>query len=146
MKALNFGLIWIQEKCGLKVNTDIELYQGSVLFSITFNFAQYLIENREKIRKRFRFLLAADELFIQSIIMDSPYREKLCYLPNGNTSNARLIDRTRPDGKNSPHTWRTSEFDYLVSQPKEICFARKFNENVDFVIVEKIAEYLMKRG
>lgn len=45
-------------------------------------------------------------------------------------SNARLIDRTRPDGKNFPHIWRGDELGFITSQPKEMCFAKKFDARV----------------
>ena len=138
MKALNFFFVYVQKFFHIKHNIDIELYQGSALFSITRKFAIYLLSKKEEIKKRFRYSLAADECFIQSIAMRSPFKNSIRDIDKTNTSNARLIDRTRPDGKNSPHVWRKEELGYLLKQPVDICFARKFDECIDKEIVELI--------
>lgn len=140
VKALNFGLVAIQKALKIQHNTDVEVYQGSALFSITPAFASYLVEHEQEIRQRFRFALAADECFIQTMIMKSPFKEYLYLDANGESLNARLIDRTRPDGKNSPHIWRDDELKYVLSQPEEMCFARKFDSKIAPHIVESIRE------
>lgn len=139
VKAVNFGLLAIQKKMGIKKNTDINLYQGSALFSITPQFAAYLLERKNEIRSRFRFALAADECFIQSMIMKSPFKNCL-YVKDGSPINARLIDRTRPDGKNSPHIWRDNELEFLLEQPEELCFSRKFDVSIAPNVVEQLKE------
>lgn len=138
VKALNFGLVYIQKLLNIQKNTDIRLYQGSALFSITGECARYIETQISSIYKRFRYSLAADEVFMQSILMASPYRDRIKDIDKEVTCNARMIDRTRPDGKNSPHIWRADEFNFLMSLPQEYCFARKFDEKVDMEIVEKI--------
>lgn len=140
MKGLNFAIVYIQKLLRLRHNTDIKLYQGSALFSITQEFAEFLISRESEIRRRFLWSLAADECFVQTIAMNSLYKYHIYGIEKGSSCNARLIDRTRPDGKNSPHIWRSDELDLLLNQPEEICFARKFSENVDFEIVRKLGE------
>ncbi len=142
IKALNFGLVEIQKILRIRKNLDIALFQGSALFSITGDCVSYVLSRKDEIKKRFRFSLAADEVFLQSILMDSCYKEKISKIDTDSSSNARLIDRSRPDGKNSPHVWRTNEFDYIINQPNEICFARKFDEKVDYEIAKKIYDYI----
>ena len=138
MKMLNFGLVELQKILGIKKHLDTDVYQGSALFSITQDCAKYVLSQKFRIRKLFRWSLAGDEVFLQSILMGSVFEEKI---ENGHqvvSSNARLIDRTRPDGKNSPHVWRNEEFEYIINQPEDMCFARKFDENIDYKIVERI--------
>ena len=74
--------------------------------------------------------------------MASNYKNRIAKIDKSTSSNARLIDRTRPDGKNSPHIWRNDEFDYIIKQPEDICFARKFDEKVDFEIVDNIYKHI----
>lgn len=142
VKGLNFSLVWIQKLLHVEYNKDIAVYQGSALFSISNDCANYILGRENEIRKRFRFSLAPDEVFMQTILMDSPYRDKIADIDNIKTFNARLIDRTRPDGKNSPHIWRMDEMDVLLSQPEGVCFARKFIESVDFEIVQQLEDKL----
>lgn len=40
------------------------------------------------------------------------------------------------DNQISPHIWRSEEFECIINQLKEMCFARKFDEKVDYQIVE----------
>lgn len=145
MKALNFSLVYFQKLVGIKHNTDIELYQGSALFSITNDFARYLLSREREVYRRFRFALAADECFIQTIAMNSPFKCKIAGIDKESSSDARLIDRTRPDGKNTPHIWKVDELESIINQPKEICYARKFDECVDLNIVKEIETHILHK-
>lgn len=145
MKALNFGLVSIQKFLHIETNNDIEMYQGSALFSITGACAKYVQSKEKEIYKRFRYSLAGDECFIQSILMNSDYASKIAGIDKTKSSNARIIDRSRPDGKNSPHVWRLNELSYIFSLPDEYCFARKFDERIDGSIIEKIRCELLKK-
>lgn len=140
VKALNFGFVALQKAFGINVNSDIEFYQGSALFSITPQFAEYLVNQQREIRRIFRFSLAADECFIQTMLLRSHFCDNVYINAEGKTSNARLIDRTRPDGKNSPHIWRDNELEIIRKQPVDICFSRKFNSEVAPIIVKAIYE------
>ena len=135
VKALNFGCVQVQKILKMEINTDIQVYQGSALFSITDECARFIESKEYEIKKRFKYSLAGDEVFLQTILMNSNFREKIANFESENTSNARLIDRSRPDGKNSPHIWRRYEVDYILEQPEEICFCRKFDEKEDYDIV-----------
>ena len=138
VKMLNFGLVEVQKIFHIKKNTDIELYQGSALFSITGKCAKYILLRKDEIHKRFHLSLAADEVFMQTMLMESEFKERVCDVDKEYSENARLIDRTRPDGKNSPHIWRKEEFETLINADKNKMFARKFDEKTDIDIVEKI--------
>ena len=144
MKALNFAFVYLQKGLHIRYNTDIKLYQGSALFSITKGFAEYLIKNEEEIHRRFRWSLAADECFVQTMAMKSEYKDFIEGIEGQTSCNARLIDRTRPDCKNSPHVWRSDELDFILNQPTNICFARKFDERIDIDIVKQIEITLLQ--
>ena len=146
VKVLNFTIVYLQKVLGIKHNLDIELYQGSALFSITGEFAKYLLSKKDEIYHRFRYSLAGDECFIQTIAMKSPFKDKICGIDKTTSFNARLIDRTRPDGKNSPHVWRSAEFETIIHQPNGYCFARKFDERIDIEIVKRIEAYIKQNG
>lgn len=141
LKGLNIYMAKFQKILGILQNTDIQLYYGSALFSITDEFAQYLLSRREEIRKRFRWTLAPDEKFIQTMIMNSPFAERLLQNGGHSTSNAMLIDWNRDRGKNSPHVWQKEEFDYIISRNDDNCYARKFIGNIDMDIVNRIRTY-----
>ena len=141
LKGLNIYCAKLQRWLDIKANTDISIYYGSALFSITLPFAKYLVQRKDEIKRRFRWALAPDEKFIQTMLMNSPFAENLAGKDGDSTPNCMLIDWTRDRQKNSPHVWKHSELDYLITRPKEFCYARKFMENVDMEIVTDIERY-----
>lgn len=137
IKIVNFALYRLQKMFHVKVNQDIEIYFGSSLFSITNDFACYLLSREVEIKKRFRWALCADEHFVQVIAMDSPFRGKIAKYEDG--AHARLIDWNRePRQKGSPYVWRISDYDYICSAPEHMCFSRKFLENTDNDIIKAL--------
>lgn len=134
LKLINYGVVFTERLLHIKKNTDIALYHGSGLFSITGEFGKYVVEHKEEIKNRYKYSLAADDVFVHSLLMNSQYKDKLLYLDERNTSNARLIDRTLSHKRNSPHVWELADKDIILNQPEYICFSRKFSEkNIDVV-------------
>ena len=58
-------------------------------------------------------------------------------------SNVRLIDWDRGNGRN-PYTWRISDYEEIMRSDR--LFARKFDEQIDNDIIERIAESVGKDG
>ena len=58
-------------------------------------------------------------------------------------ASVRMIDWDRRDG-NSPHTFSMNDYEKLISADEDLCFARKFSEAVDFMVVEKLYNYLRR--
>lgn len=110
---------------------------GSGWFSITENLARYVLENEPWIRRTFRRSLCGDELFVQTLAFNSPFRERLCAAPPGEDylASARKIDWTR----GGPYVWRLEDLDELVAAAQQgYLFARKFREDVDREVVEAV--------
>lgn len=109
---------------------------GSNWFSITHDFASFLVERENEIRKRFGYSFCADEVFLQTMFKESPQRENR-YIYEADESNAymscvRYVDWER--GK--PYVFRSEDFEDLIQSP--YLFARKFDLNEDPQIVERI--------
>lgn len=136
LKVLNHVLARMQM---LFVNKKDVVYHSSGLFSITEEFAEYIVARRREIRKRYRFALAADELFICNLFMESPYVNSLW----NETKDIRLIDWKRREG-NSPRTFLMEDEAMLKDAiiQGNIMFARKFSQDRDIGIVHKIEEML----
>lgn len=134
LKVLNYGLVYTERALKVAINKDIKLFHGSALFSITGEFAQYVVDHKDEMKRRYKYSLAPDDVFIHSLLMASPFKDKLYYLNETNTSNARLIDRKLSHERNSPHVWEMQDTEIILGQPDHICFSRKFNEqNIDMV-------------
>lgn len=144
IKLLNHSLAHIQK--ALKIQRKSEnVYRGSALFSITHDFASYLISLKDIISKEYKFTLACDEVFIQTIIMNSKFKDNINNLGEQIISNSRYIDWENKKG-NSPNTFKLKDYDKLITLPDNICFARKFEETVDLQIAEKIKSYIMDKS
>ncbi|MDB1921722.1 beta-1,6-N-acetylglucosaminyltransferase [Clostridium tertium] len=141
VKLLNHSIASIQRYLKIMRKDEI-VYHGSALFSITHEFATYLISLKDVIRKEYKYTLACDEVFIQTIIMNSKFKNNINHYEEKHISNARYIDWENKK-RNSPNSFKLKDYDKLINLPHYICFARKFEETVDFQIVEKIRDYVM---
>ena len=119
-----------------------EVGKGSQWFSITEGFARYLVERTPFVERTFRSSYCSDELFIQTMVLNSPFVDNV-YQPNddGHGDNLRFIDWVR----GAPYVFRTQDYDELMEAPAPKLFARKFDERVDAAIVARISETLMER-
>lgn len=113
---------------------------GSQWFSITDTFAKYVIDNKDKVYRIFKYTKCSDELFIQTLLFNSNFKNKLYdkKFDNDCMANVRLIDISIRGKNGSPYTWKINDLDELTKT--ECLFARKFDMNIDKEIVEKIIE------
>lgn len=113
---------------------------GSQWFSITDNFAKYVIDNEDKIYSIFRKTKCSDELFMQTLIYNSKYKDNLYSkkFDNECIANVRLIDISNRGKNGSPYIWKYSDYDELNNS--KCLFARKFDINIDKSIVDKIIQ------
>ena len=145
VKAMNKICLYVQKTIKVKRNSDIELYHGSAMTSLTHDCVKYILSKKDEIRKRFNHTLAADEVFLQTMIANSPYRKQIYKFENSSNANVRLIDWGRRNG-NSPYTFGISDYEELIGADEDILFARKFDEKIDFEIVQKLYEELLNRN
>lgn len=111
------------------------LYQGSSWWSITDAFAEYVLSKKKWIKSQFSIrTFAADEFAVQTIIMNSPFKESRYRPEEGINSNLRLLDFNRGNQYGSPYVWRFSDRDEIKNSPNLI--GRKFDETIDKGIVD----------
>lgn len=115
-------------------NCDKKFYKGANWISITNEMAKYIIENEEFIKRFFYKSLCADEMFVQTIAMNSPYKETI------EDTSLRLVDWKR----GRPYTWRKQDFEEIINSKK--LWARKFSEKVDEEIIEQIYDYILSEN
>ena len=113
-------------------------YHRSNWFSITNELANYILENEKWINKYFKYSSCADEVFLQTLVYNSKFREKLFISSFNNDYKAclREIDFKR----GNPYIYRNEDFNKLINS--ENLFARKFSWEIDNDIVNKIFNYL----
>lgn len=115
-------------------NKEIQskLHKGPNWFSITGAFAEYLVSKQEWIRKQFKFTICADEVFMQTILFDSPFKDNVYVNNELKYTHLRLTDWQR----GNPYIWQDEDLEYLLNSP--YLFARKFDTVNNTYIYEQI--------
>ena len=120
MPFYNLVLIF-QKLIRFRRKREIGFQKGSQWFSITDDFCRYIVKEKAFVLKRFKYTLCPDEIFVQTILWNSPFKENIYRLDDSNEGNMRLIDWTR----GAPYVWRRQNYEELLQS--EQLFARKFS-------------------
>jgi hypothetical protein len=126
----------------LKINRlkycAVRFQKGSQWFSITQAFAEYCLAHAAEYRRYFRFSKCADELFVQTLLQNSPFlANRFSGKFDDEYATMRLIDWDRGTSS-SPYVFRATDYDAI--QQSGMLFARKFDERVDAEIIRRIAQ------
>ena len=143
-KALRKGTLLLQKLfCVDRTrSTQISWGIGTAYFDITDTFARYVLSQESFIRKHFRSSFCADEMFLQTVFLNSPYahsgarytslHEPHPYIQSIYFDVLRAIDWVR----GTPYTFTAQDYDMLINS--SCLFARKFNYTLSPEIVDKI--------
>ena len=134
-RKMSSAFVLLQKMLHIARRYDVRLYKGPNWFSITDSFLSYVIKHKASILKRFNHTLCPDEIFLQTELMNSDFKDFIYDINDQFHSCMRLIDWHR----GSPYVWRSKDFEELMSSDR--LFARKFSSE-DMGIVEKIYKYL----
>lgn len=119
-----------QKLLKIKRNQDVHFTKGSNWFSCTDGFARYLLTKEEWVLQVLDKTFCSDEFFVQTLIAQSPYQDKI-YQGPGDTS-ARAIDWDR----GNPWVWKYADLEQLKASP--CMFARKFDIEKEPELVHEI--------
>lgn len=147
MMLFAFDKISVKVQDLLKVNRfpekrGIALQKGANWFSITHQLASLVVEKEEWIKKNFRFTRCCDEVFVQTVLNNSPLKEHI--YQNGLMMETNACLRKIDWNRGKPYTWTNKEYDELIQS--KCLFARKFDPGVDGEIIARLVEYLQKRS
>lgn len=112
---------------------------GAQWFSITDRFARYVIGRKVWIETTFKHTFCADEVFLQTILLNSEFAENV-YTNSSGDNSMRLIDW----GRGRPYVFRENDISEIMSSP--MLFARKLDLRVDPKIVEAILKQTTGKG
>lgn len=127
------GMLGLQKVTGFQRKKDVTFKKGSQWVSVTSDFVRYLLERERWVMHRFNRTLCPDEIFIQTIIWNSGFREKLYDNGKNKREGIRKIDWLR----GSPYVWRKEDLEELLAS--EALFARKFSSK-DLAVIEAIRQ------
>lgn len=141
-RIINHIFKGLQMAVGHRINRDVDFRFGSQWFSITHDLAEYVIAHKDWLEKVFRHTSTCDEIFLPTLVASSPFAGRL-YISTPvqnqkevNLANMRYIDWTRGESVRHPWTFRADDMELLESVPH--FWARKFDEEVDSEIIDKI--------
>ncbi|MCG7601004.1 beta-1,6-N-acetylglucosaminyltransferase [Halomonas sp. McH1-25] len=107
-----------------------ELYKGTSWFTITYDFSCFVLDyvnNNPEYRRAFQESFCCDEIFFHTILMDSPFRQKVYHNDWAYSDSFRYIDwKSGPD---YPRTLDESDFKRIKSSA--MLFARKVRQDID---------------
>jgi hypothetical protein len=90
--------------------------------------------HKGNIIKSFRGVRCPDEIFVQSLIANSPYKDTVADYSKDSANLTRKIDWER----GNPYIWRKWDYKELIES--DALFARKFNSGVDKDIINLISD------
>ena len=114
LKIISKLFCHFQRLIGIQRLRGVVLAKGDQWFSITNDLAEYVISRKKWVLESFKWTLAPDEFFLQTLVDESPFKDKVVPLN-------RLIDWER----GWPYTFTDADTAELLSSDK--LFARKFD-------------------
>ncbi len=139
VKVIGHTIRECQKRLHLCRPLKYKYYGGTTWFNITRDSARYVLDYVTNVDKQylksFRFTRAADELFFQTILLNSRYASRCV------NSCLHFIDWNA--GTGSPRVLDMSDCEQLMASNK--IFARKFDETVDSAIIDHIYERIAEK-
>ncbi|MGZ3861914.1 MAG: beta-1,6-N-acetylglucosaminyltransferase [Bacteroidia bacterium] len=117
-------------KLSRKINFD--LYAGANWFTLSNPAIDYVFDflrNHRFYLRAFKYTRCADEIFMQSILLNSPFRENIV------NDCLRYVDWK--SGPEYPKVLRNEDLNSLLNSENKF-FGRKFDERIDQQIIEKL--------
>ena len=131
----------VLQKPFIRRNKNIEFQKGQNWFSITDDFARYVISKKTWIEEVFRKTWCCDEVFLQTVLVNSKYKDNVyCDKRSANSWKNSCCMRYIDWLRGGPYIFRSEDYDELMSCG--MCFARKFDAEVDDKIIDKIKKKL----
>ena len=144
LSAMNYDFLCTkkQQQDGInRIANDTNTFRfGANWVSVTDELIEYILSKRGYIEERFPFTKSSDEIFIQTLVYNSKFRERLFYdkYDSNYVACMRLIDWQ----KGCPYVWQNCDYDVLKSSDR--LFARKFDDKIDSEIINRIYEDIKK--
>lgn len=111
------------------------LAKGANWCSLTQEAVDYILSQETMIRRRFRHTMACDEVYKQTLLMNSPLADRLYCKTDEYKGCLRLVDWKR----GNPYVWTLDDWDALMASP--MLFARKFSSE-HWDVVERLTNHI----
>lgn len=113
-----------------------QFQMGANWFSITHNLAKHVVSKKADIKKTFKYTINGDELFLQTIVVNSKFSNYLYHMEfdNSTESNTRFVKWEN----DTPIILNEHYYDRLKTG--EECFARKFDKENSGKLIEMLLD------
>lgn len=122
----------------------LEYRKGFALWSITDGLLKYVLDKEKLIEDIFKYSVCGDELFMQIIAYNSPFKNKIAYL-NDNYSTSYWASTWLFEDKGEKragHNFKLEDLPLLIDGKNN--FARKFEGPDGVELINKIKEHISK--
>lgn len=138
-------LVRLEYKAATHGLKGFTFHKGSQWFSITHKFALYIVDRAQFINNIFDHIKAADEIFVQSLLLNSSFREAWSGAREDAfpSQNMRLIEWVTKNNRESAHPRTFTMEDEAQLAASDCHFARKFDERTDARIITQLARRLV---
>lgn len=132
------AFLGLQKAVGYKRDWHgLRLGKGLNWASMSEDFCRYLVEQRRFILKRFRGVPCADEIYKQTMALNSRFDATIHAYSRGNSEGIRLMDWKRGNIKaGNPYVWRMEDWEELDTAFEP--FARKFSSSEDKAVIDRL--------
>lgn len=130
-KLFRFLFIKFQYLFHYNRNKKVDFKKGTQWVSITEDLVNYIVKQEQIIMKIYQYTFCSDEIFVQTLVWSSPFRDKIYNSKDEGRGSLRAIQWI----DNVIHDWKLEDIDNLLAS--EYVFARKFNAK-EIQIVDKI--------
>lgn len=138
-RKIRLQFLKLQDMVGYNYRNSekIKFVFGANWVSVTHDFVSDLLKRKAFFIDFYKYSNCADEIYKQTFAFNSEYRDKIYNLGDELEGCMRFIDWQR--GK--PYIFSIEDYDEIMSSNK--LFARKFEDNVDKEIVQKIYDHII---
>lgn len=134
------NLIRLQKRMRIWRHRRFKFYKGATWFTITDELLEYLLTQKKLVKKLYWKTVWPDESFIQTLIINTPFYDRLYDKVDENKGCLRLIDWERRPISSSPYVWKSEDWELLTSNDR--LFARKFSED-DMDFIYKLKDHVL---
>ena len=116
-----------------------EFQYGSNWFDITDDFAKYVLKNKPWVIKHFKKTCCADELFLQTLLFNSPFYSNNYYCLNEKN---RILQRNRYTDwtRGQPYTFKKEDYNEIINKIKNKKVKLIIDENPQTPVYMNISE------
>lgn len=138
LRKTGHGLVRLQKALGVRRRYGVALAKGPNWFSITDSLCGHLLGREKAIMERFRYTFCPDEIFLQTEVVNSCFKERMFNPGDQFRSCMREIDWER----GNPYVWRDGDTEELKRSDR--LFARKFSARY-MGVVNDIKDWVMSQ-